>query len=99
MSRMIKIRDTFSYDTMKMALTQNEDVIQTLASHTAHEPLADGVGSRCFHRGLEHLHLTILGHAGETPPILVVIVSDQKAWTLSLGRGFPDLLRDPSITR
>jgi len=96
---MIKIRDILSNDTMKMVLTQNKDVIQTFAPHTVNEPLADGVGSRCFHRGLEHLNLTVLGHSGEAPSILVVIVSDQKAWTLGIGGGFPNLLCDPSITR
>ena len=74
-------------------------MIQALAPHTAKEPLTDRVGLWGFHRGLEDLNLTVPGYSGEGPPILVIIVSDQKAGSLPIESGFPDLLGDPHITR
>ena len=97
--RVVEIRNILANDTMEMSLTQIEDMIQALAPHTADEPLADRIGSRCFHRGLEHLDLPVLGYSGKAPSILLVIVSDQKTRSLSIGCGFPDLLRDPNIPR
>jgi hypothetical protein len=95
----IKMRDILSDDTIEMSLTQNEDMIQTFASHTANEPLANRIGLRCFHRSLEDLDLTVLDDSCKAPSILLVIVSDQKAGSLSIGGGFPDLLGNPNIAR
>jgi hypothetical protein len=96
---MVEVRDIFADDAVKMSFTQNEDMIQAFAPHTANEPLADRISLWCFHRGLEHLNLMVPGYSGEAPPILVVMVSDQKAGSLRRESGFPDLLGDPNITR
>jgi hypothetical protein len=95
----IEIRNVLANDPVEMSLTQNENMIQALAPHTADEPLADRIGSRCFQRGLEHLNLSVLGHSGEASSILLIVIADQKAMSLSIGRGFPDPLGDPDITR
>ncbi len=97
--RVIKICDILADDMVEMAFTQNEVMIPALASHTANEALADRIGLRCLHRCFEHLNLTVLGYSGKAPPILPVIVSDQKAGSLSIGGGFPNLLGDPNIAR
>jgi hypothetical protein len=77
---MIEIRDILPNDTVAMSLTQNEDMTHALAPHTPNEPLADRIGLWWFHRCLEDLNLTFLGYLGETPSILLIIVSDhQKA--------------------
>ena len=94
----MKIRDILADDAVEMPLTQDENMIQAFASHTPNEPLADRISLGCLHRGHEHVNLPVLGHSGEASSILLVIVSDQKAWTLGIGRGFPDLLCDPNIT-
>ncbi len=97
-TRVIEVCDILSDDTIEMSLTQNEDVIKAFASHAANEPLADRIGLRCLHRCFEHLNLTVLGYSGEALPILLIIVSDQKARALSIGRGFPALLGNPPVT-
>jgi hypothetical protein len=86
---MVKVRDIFSYDTLKLAFTQNEEMIQTLAPHAANETLTDRIGLWSFHRCLEDLNLPVIGHSGETLAILPVIVSDQEAGSLSIGGSLP----------
>ena len=98
-SRAVEICDVLSDDTMEMAFTQNEDMIQAFASHAPNEALANRIGLGCLHWGFKHLYLTVLGDSGKTPPLLLVIISDQKSRSLRIGRGFPDLLGNPHIAR
>lgn len=103
----IEIRDILTDNTMEMAFTQNEDMIEAFASHTAQEAqpsafpsvITDRIGLGCLHRRFEHLNLTVLGDAGKTPPILLVIVSNQKAGSLSVWCCLSGLLGDPDIAR
>ena len=58
--RAVEIRDILCDDTMEMPLTQDENMIQAFASHTADEPLADRISLGDFHRGLEHVNSRIV---------------------------------------
>jgi hypothetical protein len=42
-TRVVEVRDIFADDAVKMSFTQNEDMIQAFAPHTANEPLADRI--------------------------------------------------------
>jgi len=74
----IEIRDMLTDNSMEMAFTQNEDIIEAFASHTAQEALTDRIGLGCLHRRFGHLNLTVLGDAGKTQPLLVSAFSISK---------------------
>ena len=67
-SRAVEICDVLSDDTLEMAFTKNEDMIQAFASHAPNEALANRIGLGCLHWGLKHLYLTVLGDRAKHRP-------------------------------
>ena len=54
-SDLIKVLDIGTQDTMQLLLLQDEQVIQTLATHTAQKPFTDGIGAWRMNGRLEYL--------------------------------------------
>jgi hypothetical protein len=82
----IEVVDVFAHQSSQMTFTENDDMIQTLASDTTDETLARRIGFRCAHGYFEDLNMA--GRAREVCAKLVIIVADQKPWSLLKRRGF-----------
>ena len=72
-------------------------MIQTLASDTTDETLARRIGFRRAHGYLENLNMA--SRAREMGAKLVIIVTDQKPWSLLKRGGIAPLLCHPGIIR
>jgi hypothetical protein len=96
---MIEIRDVFPDDAVQVTLNQDQEVIQTFASHAADEAITDHVSFRCSYRCPENVDPSVFRHAREAWSILAVIIPDQKAGSFIVRRSFSHLLGDPEITR
>lgn len=90
---MVEVVDVLPYQPSQVTLTENDDVIQTLAPDTADEPFAHRVGFRCAYRRSEHFD--ILGNTREVDAAFPVVVTDQKPWRFPKRRRSAPLLRDP----
>jgi hypothetical protein len=44
---LVEVLDLGTQDTMQLLLMQDEQVIQTLATHATHKPFTDGIGPWC----------------------------------------------------
>ncbi len=76
---MIKVSHIFTDEPIQLALTQDEEVIETFPTHTADELFAHRVGPGSAHRCADHIDPTALCHPSEAPSIFLVIVSNQEA--------------------
>jgi hypothetical protein len=74
---------------LKLLLLQDEQGIETLAPHTPHKALADGIRSRSVIGCCEHLDATRLGNPREVHPKLAIVITDEVFGPLSKCRGFP----------
>jgi hypothetical protein len=84
---------------VELLLMQDEQVIETLASHTTEKPFTDGIRSRGVIRGFENLNITRLRNSREAHPKLAIIITDEVLRPLAIGGGFPKLLCGPSVGR
>src|SRR5260370_26662446 len=75
---------------------QDEQVIETLESHTTEKPFTDGIRSRGVIRGFENLNITRLRNSREAHPKLAIIITDEVLRPLAIGGGLPKLLCRPS---
>jgi hypothetical protein len=71
-----------------LLLMQDEQMIETLTSHTPQEPLTDGIGSGSRIRSFEHLDVTGLGNPIEGHPKLAIVITDEILRSHSIGCGF-----------
>src|SRR4029450_13241694 len=79
-----------------MALTEDENQIQTLGSGRPDPSLGDGVGARRSEWGPDLRDAEIAQPAIEHPPVAAVAVMDEKAWRLTIpAAAFDDLLCRP----
>ncbi len=97
--RLIEVLDISTQDTLQLLLLEDEQVIQTLASHTAQKAFTDGIGSRGVIRRFENLDTAGCGHARETGSKLAITITDEIPRSLSKGSRFPQLLCCPGIGR
>src|SRR5260221_11967252 len=76
---------------VELLLMEDEQVIETLASHTSEKPFTDGIGSRGVIRCFEHLDATRLRNSREAHSKLAIIITDEVLRPLAIGGGPPKL--------
>jgi hypothetical protein len=76
-------------DTVQLLLLKDEQVIETLSTHTAHKPFTDRIGAFRVIRCFQDLDAAGCGHASETGSKLVITITDEILRTLSISSGFP----------
>jgi hypothetical protein len=84
---------------LELLLMQDEQVIETLASHTSKKAFTDGIRLRDVIGYFEHLDSTRLRNPFEAQPKLTVMITDEILRPFTIGGGFPKLLRGPGIGR
>lgn len=72
------VLDVCPQDALKVPMPEDEDVIQTLGANGAHEPLGEGVGSRCPDGRSDHPDALALEHLIERPRELHVSVAHEE---------------------
>ena len=82
---------------VELLLMQDEQMIKALTSHTAQEPLTDGIGSRGVVGGFENLDVTRSSQPRETHSKLAIVIADEVLRTHPIGSGFSKLLCRPSV--
>src|SRR6266567_798313 len=73
---------------VELFLMQDEQMIKALTSHTAQEPLTDGIGSRGVIGGFENLDVTRSSQPRETHSKLAIVITDEVFRTHPIGSGF-----------
>ena len=91
----IEVVNVFTHQSLQVALTENDDVIEALASDTADEALTDGIGFRRTHRCLEDIN--VAGNSREMWTKLIIMVSDQESWSFLKRSSIAPLLSNPGI--
>ena len=91
------VLDVCPQDALKVPTPEDEDVIQTLGANGAHEPLGEGVGSRCPNGRSDHPDALAVEHLIERARELRVSVAHEEP---DVPEPFPDrevprLLGDP----
>jgi hypothetical protein len=98
-SGLVEVRHIPMKDALKLFLVKDQEVVETFLSDTPHEAFTDGIGSwgaiGCF----EYLYGTRCSHPSETRPKFAIVITHQVLRCLSIGSGFPKLLRHPGIGR
>jgi hypothetical protein len=94
---LIEVLNIGMKDTVQLLLVKDEQVIETLATPTAHKPFTDRIGAFRVIRCFQDLDAAGCGHASETGSKLVITITDEILRTLSKCRGFPKLLCGPSV--
>jgi len=61
------VLDVCPQDALKVPTPEDEDVIQTLGANGAHEPLGEGVGSRCPDGRSDHPDALAMEHSSNGP--------------------------------
>jgi len=75
---------------VELLLMQDEQVVETLSSHTSKKPFTDGIRSRGVKRSFKNLNVTRLRNSREAHPKLAIMITDQILRSLSIGGGFPN---------
>jgi hypothetical protein len=88
----------FLDDLIQMAFSQNQHVIQTLASNASLEPFADRVGFGCAIGRFQDFNLTPFRDGRKVLPTFTIAISNQEAWPPTEGGCFPKLLGNPFIS-
>ena len=97
-SDLIEVLDIGTQDTLQLLLLQDEQVIQTLATHTAQKPFTDGIGAWRMNGRLEYLDAAGGGHAREGHAKLAIVITDEVLRTHAISGGLTQLLRGPRIS-
>lgn len=82
---------------LELLLIEDEQMIETLASHTPKKAFTDSIRSRCLIGCFENLDLTRVRNPCEAYPKLAIVIPKKVFRPLSPRRGFPKLLCGPSI--
>jgi len=85
----IEIVDIGMKDTVHLLLVKNEQMIQTLSTHTAQKPFTDRIGAFRVIGCFQDLDAAGCGHASETGSELVITITDEIPRTHTKGGGFP----------
>ena len=75
---------------LELLLMQDEQVIETLASHTPQKAFTDSIRLWGMIRCVEDLDATRLRNPSEVHPKLAIIITDEVLRSLSIGGGFPN---------
>src|SRR5450432_1093570 len=94
---MIEVANVFGEHREQIALAQDDDVIETLASHAAEEALTRGIHVWRAHGGLDDPRSEGLGSAVEFGAELAVSVADDETRSLAERRSIAELLRRPLL--
>ena len=84
---------------LELLLIQDEQVIETLASHTSEKTFTDGIRLRNVIRCFEHLDSTRIRNPLEAEPKRAIIITDEILRIFAIGGGFLKLLCGPGIGR
>ncbi len=95
----VEVPEMLAQHLVEMALAQDEDVIQALASDAPKEALHDCIRTRGLNRRTDDPDPACLGHPRKCRPELGVVVSEQERRPLIEGGSFAELLGDPGIAR
>ncbi len=76
-------------DTIQLLLMEDEQVIETLSTHSAQKALTDRIGAWCVIRRDEHLDAARISDSSETGPKLAVMITDEILRRLPIGRCLP----------
>jgi hypothetical protein len=87
-SGLIEVLDIGTQDTMQLLLLQDEQVIETLATHAAQKTFTDGIGAFRVIGRFQDLDAAGLGNPGESHPKLAIVISDEILRPHTKGRGF-----------
>src|ERR1051326_2646135 len=93
----VEVRCIRLEDADELLLVQDQQVIETLPAHAPQKAFAVCVGTRSAERCSQKLDPSSLRHPVKEHTKLAVVVMDQESGCLSIGRCFPELLRNPSI--
>ncbi len=74
---------------LELLLLQDEQVIETFVTHTAHKPFTDGIGPWCVIWRFEYLDAAGCGHAREIGAKFVITIANEIFRRLSKGSRFP----------
>ena len=96
-SGLIEVQDIGVEHPLKLLFMQDEQVIETLSTHTAQKALADGIRSRGVIGRCEHLDITCIRNPCEAHPELAIIITDEVFGPLSKCRSLPKLLCSPRV--
>jgi hypothetical protein len=94
---LIEVLDIGMKDTLQLLLLQDEQVIETLATHTAQKPFTDGIGARSVRGCFQDLNAAGGGHSSKTGTKLAITIPIEILRPSSIGSRFPKLLRRPGI--
>jgi hypothetical protein len=97
--RMVEVGLILLHCPIEMSLIQHQEEVQAFPPHVAQKSLTNGVGLRRLIGRGQNLNPAPIRHPGEGLPILVVVVVNQEARTLTAGRRLPQLLGHPAIIR
>ena len=98
-SGLIEVLDVGTQDTMKLLLLQDEQVIETLATHAAQKTFTDGIGARSVIGCFQYLDAAGCGHARETVFELGITIKNEILQPSTISSRLPLLLGSPSVGR
>jgi len=85
----VEVRDIRAQDTPEVRLAEDEEVIQALAAHRPKEAFAHSILFGCSIGGPHDLDAADRSDPRERRPIFGIVIADEIAGVLPLGRGFP----------
>ena len=88
-SSLIEVLDIGSKDTLQLLLVKDEQVIETLASHTSQKAFTDGIGAFRVIRRFQDLDAAGCCHTSKTGSKLAVTITNEILRPLSKGSCFP----------
>src|SRR5512145_3490111 len=89
--------DILAQHASQMVFAENDDVIQTLASHSAKKPLANRIHPRRAWRDLHDLDIGTLSDSVECRTILGVTIPNQQQWSRAKWGDLAQRLRRPLL--
>jgi hypothetical protein len=95
----IEVGDVFLDDAMKMALAEDEEVVEAFSAETPQESLADGVGLWRPDWRPQDFDMRLLSDPVEGGPVLGVIVTNEESRRFPQWCSIAELLCDPWIGR
>jgi hypothetical protein len=95
-SARVEVCDVLAKGGLEVTSSEDDDVVETLASHRTEEPLAGGVDQRRPHRALDDAGAGTDGRAIEVGSEFAVSIANDELGALAERSGVAQLLRDPS---
>ncbi len=96
-TRAVVERHVFGRQPLQVSPTQNNHVIETLASHTTQQTFANGIGFWCCDRRAQQTDASPFNDVDKLMTILAVVIAEQEAWPFPKRCRLTYLLGDPGI--